>query len=83
MNEPAECIKGEPAKNMEEVRAIVLAEYRYWSTAPENVQMQAMGAIGAAANILAAINGFRAPWHPKEDSMLDELQQAMRALKPQ
>jgi len=55
MNEPT----------VEEIRQIVLAEYKYWNEAGDSVFLQALGAIGAAANILAAIDGHRAPWHPQ------------------
>ena len=50
----------------DEIEAIVLAEYKYWRAAPESIDMIAMGAMGAAANILGAISfGHRAPWHPR------------------
>lgn len=50
---------------LEDVAAICLAEYKYWRESSESVALQAMGAMGAAANILCAIQGHRAPWHPK------------------
>lgn len=48
----------------EEIIAIVRAEYEYWKKSPGDI---GISAVGACANILAAIEGFRAPWHPKFD----------------
>lgn len=47
----------------QEIEAIVLAEFRYWSRAEVPVELGII-ASGAAANIFAAIKGFPAPWHP-------------------
>ena len=41
---------------------IILAEFSYWKEADVD---QSPGGMGAASNILAAIKGHRAPWHPK------------------
>ena len=41
---------------------IILAEFSYWKEADVD---QSIGGMGAASNILAAIKGHRAPWHPK------------------
>ena len=52
---------------VEEIRQIVLAEYKYWRDAEgpnHDADLMAMGAMGAAANIFGALNGHRAPWHP-------------------
>lgn len=48
-----------------EIEAIVMAEFRYWSRdeVPGEIGIPA---VGAAANIFAAIKGFPAPWHPKQ-----------------
>lgn len=54
-----------PATTPEEIEAIILAEFAYWREAPDNIAMNAMGAMSATANILCAIHGHRAPWHPK------------------
>jgi hypothetical protein len=53
-----------------EIREIVMAEYRYWRTAAEKgehdeVEWIAAGCMAASANILCAIYGHRAPWHPQ------------------
>lgn len=61
--ELAFCTRGDPAQTVEEVSAIVLAEFDYWK---DSNTVPAIGAVGAAANILAAIHGARAPWHPKQ-----------------
>ena len=45
----------------EDLRAILLAEYGYWR---ESRGAAAIGAVGACANILGALLGHRAPWHP-------------------
>ena len=49
----------------EEIEAIVIAEFRYWS-GPEVPGEIGITGSGAAANIYAAIKGFRAPWHPQK-----------------
>lgn len=54
----------EPAVSIEDVEAIVLAEFNYWKYTSDDC-MLAIAAVGAAANIFAAIKGARAPWHPK------------------
>lgn len=59
------CTKGPPAADVNECAEIVGAEYKHWVDSPEQLATIAIGATGAAANILCAINGFRAPWHPK------------------
>lgn len=53
----------------EEIKAIVLAEYTYWrdvsaQTEDETVSFGAMMTAAGCANILAAMFGHRAPWHP-------------------
>ena len=48
----------------EEIEAIVIAEFRYWSSDQVPAEI-GMAASGAVANIFAAIKGFPAPWHPK------------------
>lgn len=50
-----------------DIEAIVVAEFRYWRSAcseDEHVTCMEMGAMGACANILAAIHGHPASWHP-------------------
>jgi hypothetical protein len=54
----------------EEIEAIVLAEYKYWRAAAaksddDTVEWIAAGCMAATANILCAIHGHQAPWHPK------------------
>ena len=44
----------------EEIEAIVLAEYNYWNKVDDVI---AIAAVGACANIYAALKGFPAPWH--------------------
>ncbi len=50
-------------------RRICLAEFKYWQDsgdvdgADETQQMIAMGAMGAASNILAGVTGNPADWH--------------------
>jgi hypothetical protein len=46
----------------EEIEAIVIAEFNYWKAVDSSL---AISAVGACANIYAAIKGFPAPWHPK------------------
>lgn len=62
---PSFCTPGPIAADVAECAAIVAAEYAYWRDQPEQAGEMSMAAMGAAANILCAINGFRAPWHPK------------------
>lgn len=62
--EPKFCTEGPPA-DVNECAEITAAEYKHWADAPEEAAVMAIGATGAAANILCAINGFRAPWHPE------------------
>lgn len=62
MNEPTICTPGPSARDVSECLAIAAAEFQYWQKAPGDV---GTSGTGAAANILCAINGFRAPWHPK------------------
>lgn len=51
-----------------EVRDIVLAEYQYWRAVTEpDVEWFAAGCMAACSNILAAMGGHRAPWHPPAD----------------
>lgn len=52
--------------NLSETNAIQIAkaEYEYWKN-DEAIGHVGIGAAGAAANILAALMGKRAPWHPK------------------
>jgi hypothetical protein len=60
---PARCSAA--AASVKDAAAIALAEMEYWKKAPDECAEQAIGAIGAASNIYAAIHGARAPWHPK------------------
>lgn len=57
----------------EEIEAIVIAEYNYWKNVDNSL---AISAVGACANIYAAIKGTRAPWHPqlasKHEDAFDE-----------
>lgn len=51
---------------IEEAREIILAELRYWKSAPDTLDLPSLGAIGALSNVLCAIDGIhRAPWHPQ------------------
>lgn len=62
--QPAICVQRKPPQTIEEVKAIVLAEFKYWKDANVDVSI---GAVGAVANIFAALNGAYAPWHPKPE----------------
>ena len=65
-NNPADKIVGSTVwlsgLDLNDIIAIVLAEFTYWKEADID---QSIGGMGAASNILAAIKGHRAPWHPK------------------
>ncbi len=55
--------------SVQEIQEIILAEYRYWRDAAktsdeDTVEWIAAGCMAASANILCAIYGHRAPWHP-------------------
>lgn len=70
---------------------LVLAEYKYWRDAEVrddglDLAQICMGATGACANIVAAVYGRRAPWHPpivSQVTTLDEkaIDEAMRVYK--
>ena len=69
----------------EEIEAIVMAEYKYWRDAfPDNEDLMldaiTMGATGACANIIGAIHGHRAAWHPQQ---LPSLSPQPLALSPE
>lgn len=63
--------KGDPPKTMEDVMRIVKAEYDYWNNMecgndPVKGAMS-IAAVGACSNIIAAIHGMRAEWHPQPE----------------
>lgn len=74
MNEKelSQCTTGPAAATVRECAQIAAAEYRYWSAGDKDISLSGMGAAG---NILCAINGFRAPWHPKPASVTNPLQE--------
>lgn len=51
-----------------ELRDVLLAEYSYWHntdvTGDVDQQAIAIGAMGAVSNVLGALAGHPAPWHP-------------------
>lgn len=65
------CIPSEPARTIAEVEAIINAELHYWNNAEcdGNTTLEAMSvaAVGACSNIIAAIHGMRAEWHPQPE----------------
>ena len=61
--DPRACTPGPRAADVNECAAIAGAEYFYWRDG-SGIAI-GMAGMGAAANILCAINGFRAPWHPQ------------------
>lgn len=52
-------------QTVQQVADIVLAEFEYWQNSPDDIREVAIGGVGAAANIFAAILGHPAAWHPK------------------
>lgn len=60
---PSVCKPGPRAVDVNECAAIAGAEYFYWRDG--SGMAIGMAGMGAAANILCAINGLRAPWHPQ------------------
>jgi hypothetical protein len=52
----------------DQIRALLLAEFTYWQTASEKsdeLAVISIGALGAVSNVLAAMEGHPAPWHPQ------------------
>ena len=54
-----------------EIRELVMSEYAYWREASEKENADeaasniALGAMGATSNLIVALFGHRASWHPK------------------
>jgi hypothetical protein len=51
----------------EQLREIILDEFRYWRDEKTDVgvavELMQLGIIGSLSNVLAALEGFPAPWH--------------------
>ena len=73
-----ELIRGTPEApgiTVAEIDEIAMSEFKYWRNAPDSntgsaatdaiADAMSMGAMGAASNLIAAIHGQRAPWHPQ------------------
>ena len=61
-NNPSALNDGLGGLDLNGIVEIILAEFSYWKEADVD---QSIGGMGSASNILAAIKGHRAPWHPE------------------
>ncbi len=65
-----------PVESVAELEAIIKAELDYWNHAEcdGNTTLEAMSvaAVGACSNIISAIHGWRAEWHPQPERKVGE-----------